>query len=93
LSRGGVGLIFGIGSEYWLQHQFTIGPAPKTNRIPAVRKSGIRGAIRKVGPLGKKNGIGLSDGARMPGGLIKRPGLELELRPTKKADVSKINFP
>jgi hypothetical protein len=29
----------------------------------------------------------------MPGGLVKRPGLELELRPTKKADVSKINFP
>jgi hypothetical protein len=65
----------------------------RTNQIPAVRKSGIRGAIRKAGQIGKKNGIGPSDGARPPDGLVKRPGLELELRPTKKADVNKINFP
>jgi hypothetical protein len=70
-----------------------ISPSPRTNRIPDVRKSGIRGAIEKAGPIGKKNGMGPSDGARPPGGLVKRPGLELELRATKKADKSKINFP
>jgi hypothetical protein len=71
----------------------TNGFSSRTTRIPAVRKSGIRGAIRKAGPIGKINGTSPSDGARPPGGLVKRPGLELELRSTKKADVSKMNFP
>ena len=60
---------------------------PRTNQFPVVRKSGIRGAIRKAGPIGKINGTSPSDGARPPGGLVKRPGLKLELFPIEKADV------